>query len=94
MDKVVDKYNMRDRFMSILVSGFMEEDEYGDLKMNAIYSYHLDSFFELTEMLDFVSTTFVEELEDKEDQEDQEDNFEGFEEDLDNFLDDLGIETE
>ena len=27
MDRVVDEYEMRDRFVSVLVSGFMEEDE-------------------------------------------------------------------
>ena len=58
MDNLVDKYDMRDRFVSVLVSGFLEEDEYGDMKMNAIYSYHIDSFFELEEIVNFVSTTY------------------------------------
>ena len=47
MDELVDKYDMRDRFVSILVSGFMDEDEFGEMKMNAIYSYHLTNFIEL-----------------------------------------------
>ena len=89
MDRVVDQYEMRDRFVSILVSGFMDEDEYGDIKMNAIYSYHLDSFMELTEMLDFVNTTFEQDFEDAE-----YNSFENFNNDIDDLLDDLGIETE
>jgi len=89
MDRVVDQYEMRDRFVSILVSGFMDEDEYGDMKMNAIYSYHLDSFIELTEMLDFVNTTFEQDFEDAE-----YNSFEDFNNDVDDLLDDLGIETE
>ena len=89
MDRVVDKYEMRDRFVSILVSGFMEEDEYGDMRMNAIYSYHLDSFLELTEILDFVNTTFEQDFEDEE-----YNSFEDFHNDVDDLLDDMGIDTE
>ena len=89
MDRVVDKYEMRDRFISILVSGFMEEDEYGDMKMNAIYSYHLSSFIELTEMLDFVNSTFEQDFEDEE-----YNSFEDFHNDVDDLLDDMGIDTE
>ena len=55
MDNLVDKYDMRDRFVSILVSGFLQEDDYGELNMNAIYSYHLSTIFELTEIFDFIN---------------------------------------
>jgi hypothetical protein len=89
MDRVVDKYEMRDRFVSILVSGFIEEDEYGDTRMNAIYSYHLDSFLELTEVLDFVNTTFEQDFEDEE-----YNSFEDFHNDVDDLLEDMGIDTE
>jgi len=89
MDRVVDKYEMRDRFVSILVSGFMDEDEYGDIKMNAIYSYHLASFLELTEILDFVNTTFEQDFEDEE-----YNSFEDFHNDVDDLLDEMDIETE
>ena len=85
MDNLVDKYDMRDRFVSVLVSGFLEEDEYGDMKMNAIYSYHIDSFFELEEIVNFVSTTY---------QYDPPYSIEDFEKDVDNLLGDLGIELE
>ena len=89
MDRVVDEYEMRDRFVSVLVSGFMEEDEYGDMRMNAIYSYHLSTFLELTEILDFVNTTFEQDFEDEE-----YNSLEDFHNDVDDLLDDMGIDTE
>ena len=89
MDRLVDKYSMRDRFVSILVSGFMDEDAFGDMKMNAIYSYHLASFIELEEMVDFINGTFEQEIEDEEPS-----NFEDFNNDVDDLLEDMGIETE
>mgnify|MGYP003135132238 FL=1 len=85
MDRLVDKYEMRDRFVSILVSGFFDEDEFGELKMNAIYSYHLDSFFELEEMVNFVSNTYNY---------DAPYTLEDFERDVDEMLRDLDIDTE
>lgn len=89
MDNLVEKYDMRDRFMSILVSGFMDEDAFGDMKMNAIYSYHLTSFIELEEILDFINGTFEQEFEDEE-----LNTFEDFNNDVDDLLEDMGIETE
>tara|TARA_R110000824_G_scaffold124333_1_gene282726 strand:- start:46 stop:354 length:309 start_codon:yes stop_codon:yes gene_type:complete len=85
MDNLVEKYNMRDRFVSVLVSGFLEEDEFGEMKMNAIYSYHIDSFFELEEIISFVSTTY---------QYESPYTIEDYEDDIDDLLGDLGIELE
>tara|TARA_R110000764_G_scaffold76774_2_gene154190 strand:+ start:483 stop:791 length:309 start_codon:yes stop_codon:yes gene_type:complete len=85
MDNLVEKYNMRDRFVSVLVSGFLEEDEFGEMKMNAIYSYHVDSFFELEEIISFVSTTY---------QYESPYTIEDYEDDIDDLLGDLGIELE
>ena len=76
---------MRDRFVSVLVSGFLEEDEFGEMKMNAIYSYHVDSFFELEEIISFVSTTY---------QYESPYTIEDYEDDIDDLLGDLGIELE
>ena len=89
MDNLVDKYNMRDRFVSILVSGFIGEDEYGDVSMKAIYSYHLADSIELDEVFDFVNNTFEHEFE-----YDTPETFENFDDDVDDFLDSLGIDTE
>ena len=89
MDDLVDKYDMRDRFVSILVSGFLQEDDYGEMNMNAIYSYHLSTIFELTEILDFINNTFEHEFE-----YDTPETFENFDDDVDDFLDSLGIDTE
>ena len=87
IDNLVDKYEMRDKFISILVAGVLDENEYGELKMNAIYSYHMADIVELTEILDFIDGTFEHEFNTPEE-------FDNFDEDVDNFLKDLGIETE
>ena len=56
---------------------------------SAIYSYHLTSFIELEEILDFINGTFEQEFEDEEPN-----NFEDFNNDVDDLLEDMGIETE
>ena len=85
MDDLVEKYGMRERFVSVLVSGFLEEDDFGEMKMNAIYSYHIDSFFELEEIINFISTTYDY---------DPPYTIEDFEDDVDEILKDLNIDTE
>ena len=85
MDDLVEKYGMRERFVSVLVSGFLEEDDFGEMKMNAIYSYHIDSFFELEEIVNFISTTYDY---------DPPYTIEDFEDDIDGMLKDLDIDTE
>jgi hypothetical protein len=85
MDDLVEKYGMRERFVSVLVSGFLEEDDFGEIKMNAIYSYHIDSFFELEEIINFISTTYDY---------DPPYTIEDFEDDVDTMLKDLDIDTE
>ena len=85
MDDLVEKYDMRERFVSVLVSGFLEEDDFGEMKMNAIYSYHIDSFFELEEIINFISTTYDY---------DPPYTIEDFEDDVDTMLKDLDIDTE
>ena len=85
MDDLVEKYDMRERFVSVLVSGFLEEDDFGEMKMNAIYSYHIDSFFELEEIVNFISTTYDY---------DPPYTIEDFEDDVDTMLKDLDIDTE
>ena len=85
MDDLVEKYGMRERFVSVLVSGFLEEDDFGEMKMNAIYSYHIDSFFELEEIVNFISTTYDY---------DPPYTIEDFEDDVDEILKDLNIDTE
>ena len=88
MDNLVEKHKMRDRFVSVLVSGFINEEEDGTIKMNAIYSYHIDNYMELSEILDFIDNTYEEE------DDDDPDTFQDFNENMNNLLDDLGIDTE
>jgi hypothetical protein len=87
IDSLVDKYNMRERFVSVLVSGFIDVDDFGDTKMNAIYSYHLANITELAEIIDFLDYTFDQTY-------DESDPIINFDDEVDDLLNDLGIETE
>ena len=81
MDAVIDKYNMRDRLASIMVTGLMDEDILGNVKLKAIYSYSLDSRDELDSIIDFIDSTW----------EDSEGS--GYK-DIDDLLNGTGIELE
>ena len=85
MDKVIDKYGVRDRVMQLMVVGLMDEDLIGNTKLRAIYSYHIESHDELTSMINFVDSTW-EEFENKYNKEDDPD--------LDDLLDGLDIDLE
>ena len=84
MDAIIDKYDMRDRVVSVTVTGLIDHDMFGDTRVKAIYSYSLDSEEELNNIIDFINNTW--------------ENVDGLREDEDIDLDDLlggtGIELE
>ena len=84
IDAVVDKYNMRDRVASLMVTGIMDEDFMGNSRLQAIYSYSLQSREELDSILDFINNTW--------DDSDTKNNtgYDG----IDDLLDGTGIELE
>lgn len=85
MDKVIDKYGVRDRVMQLMVIGLMDEDIMGNTRLKAIYSYHLESDEELASVITFVGSTWDE----------SKNNYnEDDEPDLDDLLDGLGIDLE
>ena len=84
IDAVVDKYNMRDRVASLMVTGIMDEDFFGNVRLKAIYSYSLQSREELNSIMDFVNSTWHE---------DNTNDIEGYK-DIDDLLDGTGIELE
>tara|TARA_R110000823_G_C15555989_1_gene459895 strand:+ start:201 stop:524 length:324 start_codon:yes stop_codon:yes gene_type:complete len=84
IDAVVDKYDMRDRVASVIVTGIMDEDFFGNVRLKAIYSYSLQSKEELESIMDFVNSTWHEE---------EINNIEGYK-DIDDLLDGTGIELE
>tara|TARA_A100001201_G_scaffold143697_1_gene146773 strand:- start:450 stop:758 length:309 start_codon:yes stop_codon:yes gene_type:complete len=85
MDKVIDKYGVRDRVMQLMVIGLMDEDIMGNSRLKAIYSYHLESDEELASVITFVGSTWDE----------SKNNYnEDDEPDLDDLLGGLGIDLE
>ena len=62
MDKLIDKYNVRDEVIFVMVMGVIETDYIEEMSnLKAIYSYNLNSEDELEEVLDFVTQTFAAE---------------------------------
>ena len=85
MDKVIEKYGVRDRVMQLMVIGLMDEDIMGNTRLKAIYSYNIESDDELASMITFVGSTW-----DNNENEYNEDD----EPDLGDLLDGLGIDLE
>jgi hypothetical protein len=85
MDAVIDRYNMRDRVASIMVTGLMDEDFLGNVRLKAIYSYSVDSKDELDSIVNFIDDTWNDT--------DDSDSEEGYK-DIDDLLDGTGIELE
>ena len=74
-EALVDKYEMRDRVLSIFVTGVLEPIDESMSNMRAMYNYILDNREELDTLLDFIDKSYEETKGP----------------DLDNLLDGLGI---
>ena len=79
IEDLVDNYNCRDRYVSVVLCGLLESGsmESGYLNIKALYNYNIKDREELEDVQDFVSLTY------------EEDDI-----DLEDFLLDLGIELE
>jgi|TARA_R110000803_G_scaffold88983_1_gene156082 hypothetical protein len=79
IEDLVDNYNCRDRYVSVVLCGLLEPGsmESGYLNIKALYNYNIKDREELEDVQDFVSLTY------------EEDDI-----DLEDFLLDLGIELE
>jgi len=84
MDEIIHKYDMQSRVASIMVTGLIDEDIMGESRLQAIYSYSLDSKEELNSILEFINSTW-----DESDETDWETPL-----DLNDLLDGTGIELE
>jgi len=60
IDNLVDRYEMRDRVLSIFVAGLLEPIDDNTSNMKAMYNYIVDSREELETMLDFINTSYEE----------------------------------
>tara|TARA_R100001082_G_scaffold103492_1_gene74211 strand:- start:1699 stop:2028 length:330 start_codon:yes stop_codon:yes gene_type:complete len=85
MDKVIEKYGMRDRVVSIMVTGLLDNNIFGDIRLKAIYSYSLESLEELDNIINFINNTWDDPEENSEEQ---------YYKDIDDLLDGTGIELE
>lgn len=81
VERVINKYGVKDEVLSLMVTGLVEEDEDGDKRLKAIYAYNMDTEDEMLSLLNFVEETFIPTSNDDDD--------EG--PDLEDFLGDLGI---
>ena len=83
VERIIEKYGVRDEVLSLMVTGIVEEEEVGERRLQAIYSYNMDSEEEMLSLLNFVEETFIPS--DREEEEEDDDV------DLDDLLGDLGI---
>ena len=81
MDRGIERYDMRDRVVSIMVTGLIDSNIFGDTKLKAIYSYSLESLEELENIVQFINNTWHSP--DKK-----------YYNDIDDLLDGLGIDLE
>lgn len=77
MELIIEKYNFRDRVMSVVVTGLLDPIDDETSSMKALFSYNLSSQEEVKEITDFIENTYEE----------REKNGD----DLDDLLGDLGI---
>ena len=84
IDRVIDEYDMRDRGLSFMGTGLVDQNIFGDTRIKAIYSYSLDSREELDNIINFIDNTW--------DDPDKEEDI--YYKDIDDLLDGTGIELE
>lgn len=60
LDKTIDNYDLRNKTISILVTGIFEETEEGNVKIKAVYSYNIQNKEELNSIIDFVEETWTD----------------------------------
>ena len=60
IEVLIEKYDMRDRVMSVVVTGVLEPVDEETSQMKALFSYNLGSQEECEEMVKFISNTFKE----------------------------------
>jgi len=60
MEMLIEKYGMRDRVMSVMVTGVLEPIDEDTSSMKAMFSYNLDSKEEMAEIVNFIQNTYQE----------------------------------
>ena len=88
MDILIEKYGVRDKVVSVMVTGLINEEDFGESELKAIYSYSLESRDELERIMEFIDSTWI-----NEDATAPTSENEGYK-DIDDLLDGTGIELE
>ena len=83
MDDIIEKYNMRERVISVMVTGLIDQNIFGETRLKCMYSYSLESQEELDNIINFIDSTWYSPTDKKE----------GYK-DIDDLLDGTGIELE
>lgn len=60
IDLLIDKYDMRDRLLSIFVAGILDPIDDNTSTMKAMYGYSIENKEELDTMIDFIKDTWKE----------------------------------
>ena len=60
IDLLIDEYEMRDRLLSIFVTGILEPIDDNTSTMKAMYGYSIENKEELDTMIDFIKDTWKE----------------------------------
>lgn len=60
MELIIEKYNFRDRVMSVVVTGLLDPIDDETSSMKALFSYNLSSQEEVKEITDFIENTYEE----------------------------------
>jgi len=58
MEILIERYDMRDRVMSVVVTGVLEPIDDDTSQMKALFSYSLGSREEMEEMVSFIKKTY------------------------------------
>tara|TARA_R100000963_G_C4587583_1_gene66052 strand:- start:267 stop:587 length:321 start_codon:yes stop_codon:yes gene_type:complete len=83
LEKIIQKHGMQDKVASIMVTGLIDQDILGQQRLQALFSYSLDSREELDSILEFINNTW----------DDTNKNNKGYD-DIDDLLDGTGIDLE
>tara|TARA_R100000149_G_C5841691_1_gene113480 strand:- start:534 stop:821 length:288 start_codon:yes stop_codon:yes gene_type:complete len=67
LSELVDKYDMKDDYVAIILTGLYNEEEDGSPTIEAVWSYTVDNKRQFNEMIEFIGRSYVHYSDDDED---------------------------
>ena len=67
MDKTIDRYGVRDKAITLMVTGVFEDTDDDHIRIKAIYSYNIQTEEELENIVNFVEDTWTKPDDDEDD---------------------------